>query len=158
MKFTTEEKARMTMMPGTRRPVVSVREPSMEEEIAETISRERLGKVADEVASFAPPIHPDRISQVTKTMVTAIDKIYEDTARALDEKVREHEAMVERLAHTVQAFKTRMRSNADEIISKTKEAMAHFEDITRKMEESSLNSPLTRLLEKPKMEPKGEEV
>ena len=108
---------------------------NLESEIAKEIARTR--KVPEEVAVFAPPIHPDRVSQVTRTMCEAINRIYEDTSAQIDKRVAEFARKVEELHQSAHNFKMTMRDNSDHLIDQVKQAMAQYEDITSKMQESS---------------------
>ena len=89
---------------------------------------------------YAPPIHPDRISATTRIMCDAIDKIFENTATGVDLRIADLSTKVEEIVRYVDEFKSNMRGAADDLINKIKVAMAHYEDITAKMQDSPFNS------------------
>jgi len=102
-----------------------------------------------EVKSYAPPFHPDRISDATKTMCEAIDRIYLNTADELDARIAEFKAKVAEIEECVRGFKLGMREAADDLVGRIKTAMGHCEDLTAKMQES----PFNKLTEKKEPEP-----
>jgi hypothetical protein len=102
-----------------------------------------------EVKPYAPPFHPDRISDATKTMCEAIDKIYLNTADELDARVAEFKAKVAEIEECVRGFKLGMREAGDDLLGRIKTAMGHCEDLTAKMQQS----PFSFYNKKEKKEP-----
>ena len=101
-----------------------------------------LPRPPEEVRHYAPPFHPDRISDATKTMCEAIDRIYLNTADELDARVAEFKAKVAEIEECVRGFKLGMREAGDDLLGRIKMAMGHCEDLTAKMQESPFNRPL----------------
>ena len=119
----------------------------LEAEISNVIASSR--HKPEEVKSFAPSVHPDRISQATKAMVDTIDRLYETTAEGIDHRVAEFTAKVEELQRNAAAFKHRMRTGANDLIKQVTVLGTEYEDIANKLRNTELSTPLTKLLPTP---------
>jgi hypothetical protein len=140
--------------------------------------RDRLSKIAAEatrapipaeVKRFAPPVHPDMVSNATRLMCDSISKICDGTAEGIDSRVndlrlkideikksiddfeskvhtagsqllQQLEAKAEDAATGADEFKTRMRSAAERLINQVQTAMVMYEDVTGKMRSSPFSN------------------
>jgi methyl-accepting chemotaxis protein len=81
-------------------------------------------------------------------MCDAIEKVFIDTASGIDTRVSELKAMVSEIDEGVNAFKEAMRNAANSLVERVQEVMAHYEDITAKLQESPFNGDMPTFLEK----------
>jgi hypothetical protein len=112
-----------------------------------------MANVVQDIKRYAPPQHSDRVSATSKIMCDAIEKVFQDTAGGLDARVAELKSKVDEIDEGVTAFKEAMRNAASGLIDRVSEVMAHYEDITAKLQESPFNGEMPKFLEKPDNDP-----
>lgn len=114
--------------------------PSLEDEMTQSM-QDKVREVADAVKQYAPSVHPDRVSATTKIMNQAIRKVFEDTAAKIDGRVAEFKAKVDEIERGAEVFKDNMLAAAEALIRQIEIAMAQYEDLTAKMQESPFGPP-----------------
>jgi hypothetical protein len=101
---------------------------------------------AEAIRHYAPPQHADRVSATSRIMCDAIEKVFNDTAAGLDDRVAELKTKVAEIDDGVNAFKAAMGAAANSLIERVTEVMAHYEDITEKLQQSPFNGTLPKFL------------
>jgi len=120
---------------GNPEPIAKRRVPRMEPTLEEGMVQ-HVQEVAEQIKQYAPTLHPDRVSATTKIMSDAIRKVFEDTAAGIDQRVNELDAKVNDIKRGAELFKDTMHQAADALIRQIELAMAQYEDLSRKMQES----------------------
>ena len=98
--------------------------------------RAKTQEVAEQVKAYAPALHPDRISATTRIMTDAIGKVAEDAAARIDARVAELDARVIDIKKGAVIFKEMLKQGAEKLSNQVELAMAQYEDLQSKMQES----------------------
>jgi len=135
----------------TRRnpPRVEPTPPSLEEELTQKVREEFPNET---VREYAPPLHPDRISDTTRIMKDAISKVIEDAITGVDTRVSEIEAKAADTRKAATLFAELVRNAADQLNKQIEVIMAQVDDVNVKMRESPFG-PLPRITQGGPMTP-----